>query len=89
MAIYYHGSSVRLLMELRDNGRLEFALPDNALSFIQFLNQATLDTAGIIHYDGGLPGWRDNLTMATACQAKQQPSSISMVVIPYVESQIQ
>ena len=27
----------RLLMELRDNGRLEYCLPDNALDFIRFL----------------------------------------------------
>ena len=37
----------RLLMELRDNGKLEYTLPDNALSFTQFLSQATLDTDGI------------------------------------------
>ena len=27
----------RLLMELRDNGRLEYCLPDNALDFIEYL----------------------------------------------------
>ena len=27
----------RLLMELRDNGKLEYTLPDNALAFIEVL----------------------------------------------------
>lgn len=29
----------RLLMELRDNGKLEYDLPDDALSFIEFIKK--------------------------------------------------
>ena len=37
----------RLLMELRDNGKLEYTLPDDALRFTQFLSKTTLNTIGI------------------------------------------